>query len=302
MVSACNKQTGDTLNSLDTSPWLSSSSTRIVKHAGGETKIPLKPQRIITLHDSTILDPVLALGIKPIGVATYSPRTQVLFRGITKEQVANIQHIGSISQPSLERILMLKPDLILGRELHKDIYSRLANIAPTVLIDWNSFTSFQDNFHYISQVLGKEEEAKQVLNYYQERIQKLQQRMGKEVQEMEVSVIAISGQNFKSYNNKVVFNQVLDSAGVKRSLIQLHQKEFVLNLSIEFLSKYDADILFVINESNTQLQSYLNNPIWSQLKAVQNKQVYEVETSNWFGLGPLGANKILDDLFKYLVK
>jgi iron complex transport system substrate-binding protein len=69
---------------------------------------------------------------------------------------------------------MLKPDLILGREYHKDIYNLLANIAPTVLVDWESFTFFQDNFRYIAQVLGQEKQAEMVLNQYQKRIQEFQ--------------------------------------------------------------------------------------------------------------------------------
>ncbi|PIG90497.1 iron dicitrate-binding protein [Gloeocapsopsis sp. IPPAS B-1203] len=277
-------------------------STRIVKHAEGETKIPMNPQRIITLHDSTILDPVLALGVKPIGVATYNAEQGIFFRGIDYQQLTGIQQVGSAFQPSLEKILMLKPDLILGREYHKDIYNLLVNIAPTVLVDWESFTSFQDNFRYIAQVLNQEKEAELVLNQYQNRIQEFQRQMGKQLQSIEVSVIGISGQNIKSFNEDTVFNQVLDDAGLKRPSIQKNQKERYLELSMEHLNKYDTDVLFVINESHAPLSSYLQHPLWSNLKATQNKRVYEVSQSDWFAGGPLGVNKILEDLFKYLVK
>jgi len=71
---------------------------------------------------------------------------------------------------------------------------------------------------------------------------------------------------------------------------------------MEHLNKYDADVLFVINESNAPLSSYLQDPLWSHLQAVKNKRVYEVNQSDWFAGGSLGVNKILEDLFKYLVK
>ncbi|MEA5569267.1 iron-siderophore ABC transporter substrate-binding protein [Anabaena sp. UHCC 0399] len=277
-------------------------STRIVKHVGGETKIPIKPQRIITLHDATILDPVLALGVKPIGIATYAPEQGVLFRGIHEAQVRNIQQVGSAFQPSLEKILMLKPDLILGREYQKNIYNQLSKFAPTVLVDWGSFNHFQDNLRYIAQVLGKEEKAKYVLNQYQERIQYFKILMGNRLQKIEVSVIGFSGQNIKSLNHDAVFNQVLDDAGVKRLSIQKNQEERFLQLSLEDLNKYDADVLFIINESPDNDTSYLQSPLWQHLKAVKNQQVYIVNQSDWLAGGPLGANKILDDLFKYLVK
>ncbi|BAY86121.1 iron(III) dicitrate-binding periplasmic protein [Calothrix parasitica NIES-267] len=192
--------------------------------------------------------------------------------------------------------------MILGREYQKDIYNLLTNIAPTVLIDWSSFPSFQDNFRYIAQVLGKEEEAKQVFDQYQARIQQFQQSMGKRLEGIEVSVIGFSEQNIKTFSRDATFNQIIDDAGLKRIAIQKNQKERFLELSIESLNDYDADVLFVINESQDKQLSYLKNPLWSQLKAVKNKQVYQVEPDIWYAGGPLGANKILDDLLKYLVK
>lgn len=276
--------------------------TRVVKHAGGETKIPMKPQRIITLHDSTILDPVLALGVKPIGIATYAAEQGVLFRGITEDEVTSIQQVGSAFQPSLEKILMLKPDLIIGREYQKNIYKQLSKFAPTVLVDWGNFTSFKANFRYIAQVLGEEEQADKVLHNYQERVKNLQYRLGELLEKIEVSVIVFTGQNIKSFNGDAVFNQVIDDVGVKRTSIQRNQKEPYLQLSIEDVKKYDADVLFIINESNDSILSYLKNPLWQHLRAVTNKQVYVVNQGDWFAGGPLGVNKILDDLFKYLVK
>ncbi|NJR38046.1 MAG: hypothetical protein HC781_03330 [Leptolyngbyaceae cyanobacterium CSU_1_4] len=73
------------------------------------------------------------------------------------------------------------------------------------------------------------------------------------------------------------------------------------------LPEYDADVLFLMTEhltadfkaSNPESLSFLKRPIWSQLKAVQNNQVYKV---NWTVGGVIGANRIIDDLSKYLVK
>ncbi len=300
-LSACHNNLQISSNTTP-SPLLSATDIRVVKHAVGKTNIPIKPQRIITLHDSTILDPVLALGVKPIGAATYAAEQGVLFRGISNDTLMGVQQVGSAFAPSLEKILTLKPDLILGREYQKDIYNVLANIAPTVLVDWGSFPSFKDNFRYIAYVLGEDEKAELVLNQYQARIKEFQLRMGKRLEEIEVCVIGFSGQNIKSLNRDAVFNQVIDDAGLKRVPIQKNQKERFLNLSIEFLSKYDADVLFVINESNAKQLSYFKNLMWSQLKAVKNKRIYEVKSNIWFAGGPLGANKILDDLFKNLVQ
>ncbi|MDJ0593425.1 MAG: hypothetical protein QNJ72_26140 [Pleurocapsa sp. MO_226.B13] len=43
------------------------------------------------------------------------------------------------------------------------------------------------------------------------------------------------------------------------------------------------------------------DPLWSKLNAVQQGKVYDVP-SYWIGMGPIAANLVLDDLFKYLVE
>lgn len=153
--------------------------TRIVKHSSGKTVIPDKAQRIIALDDSVILDPLLALGIKPVGAASYWKEKDIIFRGLSTAEVAGIEIVGQITQPSLEKIIRLKPDLILAREGNIVLYKLLSQIAPTVIIDRSKFEhSFKDSFRFVAKVVGEEEKAKQVLNQYYNRVQELQKRIG----------------------------------------------------------------------------------------------------------------------------
>ena len=67
----------------------------------------------------------------------------------------------------------------------------------------------------------------------------------------------------------------------------------------------DGDVLFFVSfgrkEDKETLTKLRNNPLWQQLKVVQNKQVYFVD-GYWHDAGSiLAINAILDDLFKYLV-
>ncbi|RAM53528.1 MAG: iron-siderophore ABC transporter substrate-binding protein [Hapalosiphonaceae cyanobacterium JJU2] len=279
--------------------------TRIFKHSLGKTVIPTKPQRIIALDDSVILDPLLALGIKPIGATSYWQEKDIKFRGLSADQSTDIELVGSINQPSLEKILMLKPDLILAREGNITLYNLLAKIAPTVIVDRSKFEdSFKDNFRFVAQVLGKEEKARQVLEQYQKRVAELQKQIKEQLKKIKVSVIGYNyfGKDlFFVSNLTVVHNQVLTDVGIRHLPIIDNQKDYSLTLSIEAIYKYDADIIFVINYAKTPLSHYLQHPLWASLKAVKNKRVYEVKPDVWATFGPLGANRILDDLFKYLV-
>jgi iron complex transport system substrate-binding protein len=294
------RQTSSSVTRTDKSA-LAPVTTQVVSHALGEVKIPLKPQRVIVLHDMLILDSVLALGVEPVG-STYWPLDGESFRGIPGDLVANIPQVGSISQPSIEKILSLKPDLILGMQFQKNYYELLSAIAPTILIDHHKLSDFKTRLRYIAQMLGKSVQAEEILTQYQERTQQLRQQLGKRLKRITISVVALEGLNFYTYKSDfAISSQVISDVGLSLPLIQRNQKESYLLSSIEVLPEHDADVLFVMadwTKANPEHLSFLRKPIWSTLKAVQNKQVYEVD---WHVGGPLGANRIIDDLSKYLI-
>ncbi|MEA5505973.1 iron-siderophore ABC transporter substrate-binding protein [Halotia wernerae UHCC 0503] len=278
--------------------------TRIVKHALGETRIPVKPQRIIVLNDVGLLDPVLSLGIKPIGTVSFFPQYDFLFRGVTNDEAAGIEIVGVGNQPNLERVLMLKPDLILMREYQKSFYKQLSAIAPTIVVDLPGLNySFKENLRFIAQVLGESEKAEQVIAEYYERVNKLQNLMGDRLKEIEVSVINLFGESLiATYSDNETYNQVFQDIGIRLIPTLINQKEDTLISSIEVLKKYDADVLFVMNDTPQLAHTFFKSPLLTTLKAAQNNQVYEVQVNRWWTFGFFGVNKLLDDLFKYLVQ
>ncbi|RUR84721.1 ABC transporter substrate-binding protein [Chlorogloeopsis fritschii PCC 9212] len=278
--------------------------TKVVKHAFGETIIPVKPQRIIVLNDIALLDPVLSLGVKPIGTVTYFPEYDFLFRGVTNDEAAGIEFVGVGNQPNLEKVLLLKPDLILMREYQKSVYKELSAIAPTVVVDLPGLNySFKENLRFIAKVLGKSEKAEQVIDQYNARVKKLQNFMGERLKEIEVSVINLFEKSLiATYSDNETYNQVFQDIGIRLIPILANQKEETLVSSIEVLNKYDADILFVMNDTQELTQAFFKNPLLTTLKAAKNNRVYEVQVNRWWTFGFLGVNKLLDDLFKYLVQ
>ncbi|WP_414530496.1 iron-siderophore ABC transporter substrate-binding protein [Nodularia chucula] len=298
-IAACHSNTSQ-LKMQPSSKMRSPIATQVVDHALGKVEIPVAPQRVIVLHDMLILDSVLALGVKPIGSA-YSPYDGERFRGIPPELVVDIPTVGNIGQPSIEAILALKPDLILGTHFQKNYYELLSEIAPTILINHLELQDFKERLRYIAHVLGKSDQAEELLVVYQERIKKLRQQLGEKLEKITVSVIALEGQNIYTYRTDFTLaSQLINDIGLSRPLIQQNQKESHLISSIEMLHSHDADVLFVddYEKSNTEPLSFLKKQIWSTLKAFQKKQIYEVD---WGVGGPFGANRIIDDLFKYLV-
>jgi iron complex transport system substrate-binding protein len=274
--------------------------TKVVSHALGQAKIPLHPQRIVVLDGSFLLDPLLALGIKPVGAATcpYCIKSDTL-----NQFVSDISLVGHWEQPSLEKILSLKPDLIVGHIWQKQYYSLLSAIAPTVMIDTDGGVDFKESLNYLAEIFDRSDRAEAILAEYNERIQKFRQQLGEKLRTKTVSVLHLYGSNIAVYgSNFVPYGQIMLDAGIP--FIPAYKKlEGYLELSLETLPKWDADILFIdtLREAETeklQSRSFLQQPIWSTLKAVQNNQVHVVSWASTV-VGPITANQFIDDLYKY---
>jgi iron complex transport system substrate-binding protein len=268
----------------------------LVKHAMGETKVPLHPQRVVVIGG---LDNVLALGIKPIAATTLGDNN---FLDYLDDLTTGIDKIGINGQPNLEKILYLKPDLILGLHWDADLYQQLSQIAPTVLadgdIDWKQWlTKF-------AEALGQTAKAEQLLQEYDQRIKGLRQQMGNNLAQTQVSLVNFWANFTRLYMNRSFSGSILKEIGLPRPAYQNQDKNNE-NISLELIPKMEGDTIFLIlgGHNQSKLKQFINHPLWSRLQAVQQNRVYSVTGDTWISAwGIIGANLVLDDLFRYLVK
>lgn len=281
-------------------PKSTSTDCRMVQHALGEICIPTNPQRIIALDTPWTLDPLLALGIRPVGRAFFS-ESQAL-SGLSPDEVAGIEPLGATASASLEKILALKPDLILSLDVHDEQnYQQLSAIAPTVLREFDQInTSFQENLRSIAQIVKQVEKAEDILAQYQNRVEALRENVGKPLQGTKTSVIHTSTDGSPTIwigNKNANYFQLLNDIGIPLNPIFTERNEWA-RYSIESINQFDADILFIISENSAS--SLFQNPLIASLKAVQNDRAYVVDPALWYAYGPLGINRLLDDIVKHL--
>ncbi|WP_210404123.1 iron-siderophore ABC transporter substrate-binding protein [Chroococcidiopsis sp. TS-821] len=283
----------------------------IVQHIAGETCVPRQPKRVVAL-DSVTLEYLLSLGIRPIGAVSDN------FAFSWRQDVAGIINIGSTGEPSLEKILSLQPDLIVGLDFYQTIYPQSSQIAPTLLYEFEHSGKWKAVFLDFAQKLQKVDTAKQVMNDYHSRLEQFQQQMGERLKSTEVSVVRIYPDRIHLYLKDSFAGIILQDAGLSRPPAQAiaadeAQKGFgnpiQTSISRELFHQADGDVMFVWTgentvEANQQAQQKLaqlkSDPLWQNLEVVQQNQIYQVP-NYWIGSGPIAANLVIDDLFKYLV-
>jgi len=275
---------------------------RIVQHVMGETCIPHNLQRLVSLSEDIYINS-LKLGFPSIATVSIPgfPYPKYL-----QGKVEQLESVGGYSAVSLEKILSLKPDLILARPELGKVYQQLSNIAPTVVLN-QPFPppNWKELLEELAEVLDREEVGKQLINQYWQRVEKLKQSLGDRRKTMEVSIVLISSEHgISAYGEKQFSGSVIKDIGLQRPQSQRGDFFYIDNISIEKLSDIDGDVLFVVSwgrEEDSKAQEKLKqSPLWSQLEVVQNNKVYFVGM-HWHNPDMFAINAVLDDLEKYLV-
>lgn len=127
-LAACTSESDDHSVSSASAPTI-----RTITTATGPVTVPTNPRRVVTL-DNWSTSGLLDIGFAPIGAVdidseTLMPEYANAYRSIPR--------VGSVSEPSLEKIAALTPDLIVGINPAPVPVEALRKIAPTALFAYD---------------------------------------------------------------------------------------------------------------------------------------------------------------------
>ncbi|MFE3453331.1 ABC transporter substrate-binding protein [Nonomuraea sp. NPDC059194] len=277
---------------------------RVIKHAMGETKIPTQPKRVVAL-DQSFVDAVLTLETPVVGYTTYRSIHDKLpdyLGAVAAEYGKEATPVGSLEEPSLEKIMALKPDLIVSAKVrHEALYAKLSQIAPTVFSETTG-AIWKENLRLMGQALGKEDLADTRINAFEERAAKIGEEIKKKDGKLPtVSVVRFAGEpTTRLYVENSYSGIVLKDVGFPRPDNQPKDpKKIAVDISQERIAEFDADHIFVSTYADPSAEEpkkqFVNNPLWGKLKG----QKHDVTDATWMSaVGIQGAHSMLDDLAK----
>lgn len=273
---------------------------------GREVKIPAHPQRIVTTQ---YLPEMIAAGVKPVGVATHLLSN---FASI-KDRTAGIEDIGAANDPDMEKILTLKPDLIVVAEWNEEILDKLNAIAPTIVVRWTENDAFR-HFRDVAGALGLAGKAEQWTQDFDRKAEEAQAKLASFVKEGETfGVVVIGGYEkgqLRIYGDSNVGFVLYDSLKLPmtdtvKAAMEKDNYEQGMNVSLEKLPEYaSADRLFLITFDNDPdfAKQVSESGLWKNLPAVQNNKVYAVNADLWFSYDVMSFSAQLDDAVKLLAQ
>jgi len=274
--------------------------TRTIEHAMGTTEVPQEPKRVVAI-DTSALEHSITLNAPLVGGATTGTliiNDESGFPEEVKVKARQLTSVGTPGQPSLEVILSLEPDLILGnKDWQEDIYSKLSQIAPTVFTAGTG-PYWKGNLPKHAEALGKSKQGEEVMEEYYQRLETLQAEMGEKLNNTKVALVRFRPSNIRFYMKDSFRGLILEDAGIARPEVQAKNKSYE-NVSFEEIPNLnDADVILFTEDDDSIKERVTNHPLWSKLEAVQKRRVYELSDR---GSGILSAHLFIDDLFKYLL-
>ncbi len=140
--------------------------------AGREVSVPDRSERIVSLAPS-ITEILFALGAGPrvVGVTQYSNYPP---------EATRLPQVGSYVNLSLEKILALRPDLVIGiRDGNpKAVIDRLAELGvPCYIVDPRSLDGVITTVRHIGRAVGREQAAEKIAGQMASRIREVARRV-----------------------------------------------------------------------------------------------------------------------------
>jgi len=251
-------------------------------------------QRIISLTPATT-EILFSLGLDEeiIGVTTFCDYPP---QALSKEK------IGSYSRPSIEKIVSLKPDLILATDLEQaETVATLKKLKLNVHV--SSPASFEELYSSIKEIGGlthREKQANLLINQIQARIDKVMQIHYQIPQKRKPKVfIEICRNPLMTVGPGSFVDELIEIAGGRNIAYDIPRP--YSSFSVEHVIKRNPDCIILAYMSKDNSQEMVSQRTgWRRINAVTNNRVYaNINSELFLRSGPRLVNG-LEELNKRL--
>lgn len=260
-----------------------------------------QPKRIIALEYSFV-DALAAVGVSPVGIADDNDPSRIM--PAIRQQLSPWTSVGTRSQPSLEVIASLKPDLIIAdADRHAAVYNELAKIAPVLLLPSRRET-YQRNLlsaKLIGEAVGRSKQMDQRIELHQQRMDQYKSQL-RSLSGSTLQFAVVRPNGFYAHSPDSYDGGVFSRLGLE-SPQGLNNEHGSRQISVEQLLALNPDYLVLGGDVSLEMVGkWKTKPLWSLLKAVQHNHILLVNSRIWVECrGMLAAEFMAQDLLK-LVK
>lgn len=197
----------------------------------------------------------------------------------------SVINIGTSKKPNIEWILSSKPDLVIAGATTASNVELLpvfeAADIPVVYFEVNTFEEYLDMLEVCTTLTGREDLYIKNGLEVQEELEVIREAVTDEAQDPQdiLYLRASPGKVTVKNSSRSILGEMLQDLGTNN--IADHDHSLLENLSLERILEADPDKIFIVLQGHDTAkieaflqESILDTPIWQNLKAVQDGEVY----------------------------
>ncbi len=256
--------------------------------ANAETKVNEKSgkkyDRIVVL-DSAVVEMVYLLGgeDKLVGIAKLE-RSKIW----PEEKTEKVESVGTFINPSLEKIIALKPDLVIESFHSSDAIDKSlsSNNIEIIKIQANSIEDIFKNFQKVAKILGKEKEAEKIIAEKRQKIEEI-----KKIDTTEKKGLFILAPTpMRVFGKGTLPNDIMEMLNIKN--IAAGMEGMSPTLTPEYIIKENPDIILTFVKDPQEIVKA--NPQIKDISAIKNNKFVVLETGQILRGSPRMIDYIAD--------
>ena len=256
--------------------------------ANAETKVNEKSEkkydRIVVL-DPAVVEMVYLLGgeDKLVGIAKLE-RSKIW----PEEKTEKVESVGTFINPSLEKIIALKPDLVIESFHSSDAIDKslTSNNIEIIKIQANSIEDIFKNFQKVAKILGKEKEAEKIIAEKRQKIEEI-----KKIDTTEKKGLFILAPTpMRVFGKGTLPNDIMEMLNIKN--VAAGMEGMSPTLTPEYIIKENPDIILTFVKDPQEIVKA--NPQIKDISAIKNNKFVVLETGQILRGSPRMIDYIAD--------
>lgn len=256
--------------------------------ANAETKVNEKSEkkydRIVVLDPAVVEMVYLLRGEdKLVGIAKLE-RSKIW----PEEKTEKVESVGTFINPSLEKIIALKPDLVIESFHSSDAIDKSlsSNNIEIIKIQANSIEDIFKNFQKVAKILGKEKEAEKIIAEKKQKIEEI-----KKIDTTEKKGLFILAPTpMRVFGKGTLPNDIMEMLNIKN--IAAGMQGMSPTLTPEYIIKENPDIILTFVKDPQEIVRA--NPQIKDISAIKNNKFVVLETGQILRGSPRMIDYIAD--------
>lgn len=248
-------------------------------------------ERLVVLDPASIeIIYLLGAGDEIVGIASLQHSNIY-----PEEETKKLTSVGTFSNPSLEKIVALKPSLVILSSYSTNLEERLKQLGiKTLFLKAQELKDLKSNVDKIAKLLGREKEAKKVLENFNKELNELKK------DPIDKSAIYLFSSNpLMAFSDNSLVADILRILGIKNLTVKSEIQRPII--SSEFILKQDPDMIILGITVEDSKELIKQNQVLQNTKAYKNGHIFSYDkTHSLLRLSPTMVDRIKE--FKQVLK